>query len=92
MSWCKGFVKDKFLIFEHKKEYSVFMPIGDNLETLCGVIGINNPIEVSVPFPLPYFVETTLLPFKGRIINDSIIVPMDVSFKRGKKEFYEYVS
>jgi len=53
MSWCKGFVKDKFLIFEHKKEYSVFMPIGDDLETLYGVIGINNPIEVSVPFPLP---------------------------------------
>ena len=57
------------------------MPIDDDLETLYGVIGINNPIEVSVPFPLPCLVETTLLPFKGRIINDSIIVPMDVSLR-----------
>jgi len=57
------------------------MPIGDDLETLYGVIGISSPIEVSVPFPLPCLVETTLLPFKGRIINDSIIVPMDVSLR-----------
>ena len=65
-SW-KNFVKGRFLIVAHLKKYSVFM-ITEGEQKVYGVLGLYDAIEDIMPPLMPLFVETTLLPFKGRII------------------------
>ncbi|MEA1866344.1 MAG: hypothetical protein U9N46_14360 [Euryarchaeota archaeon] len=65
-SW-KNFVKGRFLIVAHLKNYSVFMRT-EGEQKVYGVLGLYDEIEDIMPPLMPMFVETTLLPFKGRII------------------------
>ncbi|MEA1945579.1 MAG: hypothetical protein U9N07_09695 [Euryarchaeota archaeon] len=65
-SW-KNFVKGRFLIVAHLKKYSVFM-ITEGEQRVYGVLGLYDEIEDMMPPLMPLFVETTLLPFKGRIV------------------------
>jgi len=66
--WRKNFVKGRFIIMRHLKKYSVFMTF-DEPTKLFGVCGITNPISELVPSSaIPLMVETTLLPFKDKII------------------------
>ena len=65
-SW-KNYVKDRFLIVAHLKDYSVFMTTGKD-QKAYGVLGLTDKIENVVPPFMPLFVETVLFPFKGRII------------------------
>ncbi|RZN42209.1 MAG: hypothetical protein EF813_01605 [Methanosarcinales archaeon] len=65
-SW-KNFVKGRFLIVAHLKNYSVFM-IAEGEQKVYGVLGLHDAIEDMMPPIMPMFVETTLIPFKGRII------------------------
>ncbi len=65
-SW-KNYVKDRFLIMAHLKDYSVFMTTGKD-QKAYGVLGLIDEIEDVVPPFMPLYVETILFPFKGRII------------------------
>ncbi|VVB89235.1 Uncharacterised protein [uncultured archaeon] len=65
-SW-KNYVKDRFLIVAHLKDYSVFMTNGED-QKAYGVLGLIDEIEDVVPPFMPLFVETILFPFKSRII------------------------
>ena len=65
-SWT-NFVKGRFLIVAHLKNYSVFM-IAEGEQKVYGVLGLHDEIEDMMPPIMPMFVETTLIPFKGRII------------------------
>ena len=65
-SW-KNFVKDRFLIVAHLKDYSVFMTTGKE-QKVYGVLGLADKIEDVVPPLMPLYLETILFPFKGRII------------------------
>ncbi len=65
-SW-KNFVKGRFLIVAHLKKYSVFM-ITEGEQKVYGVLGLYDEIEDIMPPLMPMFVETTLLPFNGRIV------------------------
>ncbi len=48
-----------------------------------GVLGLASPLEdVSGP-DLPVYTEAVLLPFEGRIINDSLLRPSNMLFGRG---------
>lgn len=40
-------------------------------------------------FVLPLMVETVLLPFEGRIIYDSLIMPYSVNFGGGAKKGFQ---
>lgn len=92
-SW-KNKLAGKFIICKHLKKYSVFMDTekGGNL---YGVLGISNPIEDMFPSErLPIYVDAVLIPFEGKIIYDSFLLPYNMSFgsgiKKGLKEDYRY--
>ena len=94
MDWRKNFVKGRFVIMKHLKKHAIFMTM-EKEAVLYGVSGISGPISESVPYPLPLVVETVLLPFKDRVIYDSLIVPYNMSFgagmKRNLKEAFDAV-
>ena len=92
--WRRNYVKGRFYVMRHLKNYSVFMTY-DEPQKLYGVSGITNPIsEVIMSLALPHLVEAILLPFDGRIIYDSYLMSMNISFgssyrKRLKSEYDE---
>lgn len=76
-------VSGKFYLMRSLKKYAVFMST-ENPVHIYGVLGIFDPFEVMVQGrPLPVYFETTLLPFKTKIIYDGIILPYRVSFGKG---------
>ena len=82
--WKEHHISGRFLIMKHLKNYSVLMPFGDKKESrLYGVIGIISPLSECVPNPLPCLASMVLLPFKGRIIYDSIIGSSNIHFGPG---------
>ena len=85
-SW-KNRVTNKFILLKHLKNYSVFL--SDN--HIYGVNGLVSPLEEIFPsFALPLMIQTTLLPFEGKIIYDSLLMTYPISFGGGaKKDFLE---
>lgn len=81
-SW-KNFVRDKFFILSHQKEYTIFLNSDKELKAY-GVLGLYDEIEDIIPFE-PCMVETTLLPFKGKIIYSGILRSFSISFGGGMK-------
>ena len=82
--WKEHHISERFLIMKHLKNYSVLMPFGDEKESrLYGVIGIISPLSECVPDALPCLASMVLLPFKGRIIYDSIIGSSNIRFGSG---------
>lgn len=89
--WSKKFIKGKFLIHKHLKEYSVFQPFEKELDSkkLYGVYGLTNSIKDMLwDKKMPLLVEAVLLPFKGKIVHDSFIAPYGISFGGGAKESF----
>lgn len=84
-SW-KNRVSGEFIMLKHLKNYSIFL--GNN--SIYGVTGIVSPIVEMFPaFILPLMVEAVLLPFEGRIIYDSLLVPYSVKFGSGAKKGFQ---
>ena len=82
--WRSHFIEGRFLIVKHLAHYSIFMPIGeDDSQLLYGVCGISNPIKDTVPYQLPLMVDAVLLPFQGKIIYDSFLIPLNITFGKG---------
>jgi len=63
-SW-KGYVKGRFLIVAHLKDYSVFMPTGGD-QKVYGVLGLYDEIEDVVPPLMPLFVKNHSSPIQGQ--------------------------
>ena len=80
-SWRQR-VKGPFFIFRHLKKYSVFLTEGRPPKAF-GVLGLVSSLEDTVPWPLPIYVDTVLLPFDKHIIYDSLLTPYNVSFGSG---------
>ena len=80
----------KFILLKHLKKYSVFMH-EEMGEKLYGVLGISNPIEDMFPSAkLPIYVDAVLMPFEGKIIYDSLLMPYRIQFGSGiKRRFNE---
>jgi hypothetical protein len=88
-SW-KNKVLGRFILLKYLKKYSVFMQ-EDMGGKLFGVLGIHNPIEdMFPPARLPIYVDAVLMPFEGKIIYDSLLVPYNLHFGSGiKRRFNE---
>lgn len=90
-SW-KKYVKDRFLIVAHLKDYSVFLTTGKD-QKAYGVLGLIDEIEDVVPPLMPLYVETILFPFKGRIIYCGLISTYNIhigsNMRRGFQEEYQ---
>ena len=83
--WRKNFIKKQFIVVKHLEKYSVFMTFEDSAK-LYGVCGISNPIKETTHRNVPYMVDAVLLPFKDKIIYDSLIGVYPVSFGKGSKD------
>ena len=82
--WKEHHISGRFLIMKHLKNYSVLMPFdGEKESRLYGIIGIISPLSECVPNALPHLASMVLLPFKGRIIYDSIIGSSNIHFGSG---------
>ncbi|HYN44860.1 MAG TPA: hypothetical protein VER35_02575, partial [Candidatus Limnocylindrales bacterium] len=90
-SW-KNFVKDRFLIVAHLKDYSVFMTTGKE-QKVYGVLGLADKIEDVVPPLMPLYLETILFPFKGRIIYCGLMSTYNIqigsNMRRGIQAEYQ---
>ena len=77
-SWEAYEISGIFAIMKHMKAYSVFMTHGENPK-LYGVSGITDSIGEKIPASmLPILTEAVLLPFEGKIIYDSLLIPYDM--------------
>jgi hypothetical protein len=88
-SW-KKFIKGKFIIIKELQKYCVFLEMKN--EILYGVNGISNPFSVMIP-SFPFMVETVLIPFREKIIFDSLLACHNIEFgpnyKKSFKEKYK---
>jgi len=92
-SW-KHFVSSRFLVMAYLRDYTVFWMISDEQE-VYGVLGLYDNIRDVIPRSLPQYVDTILLPFRGKIIYCGFIngynVQIDGNLKRGLEEEYQKI-
>jgi hypothetical protein len=75
-----------FAVLRHLKKHSLFL---DRSEVF-GVLGLLTPLSELTP-PPPCYVKAVLIPFGGRIIYDSLIVPYNVMLGPGIRADLEHV-
>ncbi len=85
----QNFIKGKFFIERFLKKHTIFIKEND-VYTVSGLYqGFDEFVH---PANLPVYVETILLPFKGKIIYDGVLMPHKILFgngyKRDLKEVY----
>jgi len=79
----KNFISGEFYIERILKKYTVF--IQD--ETVYGVCGITQGFDELIHYSdLPQYVNTVLLPFKGKIIYDGLLGTHNIYFGGGIKD------
>ena len=69
----KHFISGKFFIERDLKNYTIFLK-DDEPPKAYGVFGLTDEIVEMLPYPLPVFVSAVLLPWKGQIICDGLIL------------------
>ena len=80
VSGWKNFVAGDFFIDRILKKYTIFT--GNN--KVYGVLALTEPFrQVMGGMPLPVYVKTVLLPFKGKIIYDGLLEGYNIFFGRG---------
>ena len=80
VSGWKNFVAGDFFIDRILKKYALF--IGNN--KVYAVLALIEPLQdVLGGMPLPAYVKTVLLPFKGKIIYDGLIESYNIFFGPG---------
>ena len=80
VSGWKNFVEGDFFINRILKKYAVF--IGNN--KVYAVLALMEPLHILLGGrPLPVYVKTVLLPFKGKIIYDGLFESYNIFFGRG---------
>ena len=85
--WKKA-VSGDFIVMKHLKNYSVLMT-NEASPLLYGSIGIMSTWEELIPKGmLPTSVNCTLIPFKGKIINDSFLRGGNICYGSGYKSSF----
>lgn len=80
VSGWKNFIAGDFMIDRILKKYAIF--VGNN--KVYGVVALTEPFrQVLGRMPLPVYIKTVLLPFKGKIIYDGLIEGYNVFFGHG---------
>ncbi len=75
--WKKA-VRGKFVVERHQKNGSILIS-AENEGTVYREVGIYSSWrELLERFPMPQIVETSLIPFQGVIIHDSVVMPYGV--------------
>lgn len=87
IKWREQFIKGDFLVVKHLSKYTVLMTLSDEPIHLYGTHGISDPLKNALPYPLPFPVTLVLLPWKDKIIYDSLAETSKVSFGAGLRSF-----
>lgn len=75
-------VAGKFFVIRYLKKYTVFL-LPEEPFRAYAVLGLVSPIEEILGPYFPVYVNAVLLPFEGKIIYDSLLIPYNVSFGSG---------
>ncbi len=89
ISEWKKFIKGSFFIERLLKKYAVFI----QEDKVYGVLGLSQSFdELTYNANLPLYIDTVLLPFKGKIVYDGLLGFQNIFFgggiKRSLKEIY----
>ncbi len=76
------FEKGSFFVYKYLKDYTVF--IKDDLA--FGVLSLSDPFEAFFGNNLPTYVETVLLPFKGKIVYHGLLMGGRMRFGSGYRK------
>jgi len=89
-SW-KNFIKGSFIVIRYLKNYTIFLSKDEKTPKAYGVLALTSSFEEMFGFYLPpIMVETVLLPFKNKIVYDSIFYFYRITFGSGiKRSFNE---
>lgn len=80
VSGWKNFVAGDFMIDRVLKKYAIF--VGN--KKVYGVLALTEPFSAVLGgMPLPVYVKTVLLPFKGKIVYDGLIERYNILFGHG---------
>jgi len=77
-----NFVRDRFYIVRHLKNYTVFLD-SSHPPKAYGVLGMITSFEEMMGPGLPIMVDATLLPFRNRIIFDGTLLSFNIIFGSG---------
>jgi hypothetical protein len=78
-SW-RNFIADSFFVVQLTQKHAIFM----RDEDVYAVLALAQPLQVVLgEAPLPAYVKTVLLPFKGKIIYDGLLEGHNVFFGPG---------
>lgn len=80
-SW-RDFVRGTFYVFRYLKSHTIFLN-SESPPKAYGVLGITDAFDEIFDGVAPIMVETTLLPFKGRIIYDGFMQAYPLLFGGG---------
>jgi len=81
IEWKQAILGSFFLLRQLSK-YAIFLSEDDKA---YGVIALTTKVEYMV-YALPAYITTVLLPFKGRIIYDGLMLTRSISFGGGMKK------
>lgn len=86
-SW-RHHITSRFILERHLKKGSIFIDT-KNTDNVYLVKGLKSSLEEMVwMFPLPVYLDATLIPFKNTIVSDGLVVPYNIHFGSGvTKEF-----
>lgn len=77
LSW-KEQIKGTFFIVKQLKKYAKFLSAKDGEDRAYGVYSLHDSFDEF--FNLPAWVETVLLPYKGKIVYDGLILSKNIYF------------
>ncbi len=92
--WRAGYKKDAFFIIEYQRDFAVAIGRDENgKDKLYGIKGISNSVAETLQHQFPVYVDTVLLPFRGKIIYDSFLGTMPIKYgdniKSSIQDIYE---
>jgi hypothetical protein len=88
--WKTNHKKGMFILLEYQQNHAVALaPNEDGEDRLYGIKGISNSMSNVLGRALPLTIETVILPFKGKIIYDSFIIPMPLTYGKGARAAFK---
>ena len=88
--WKEKHKKGIYLVMQYQPEYAVFLgPDDQGEDRLYGVKGITNPVANVLQRGLPDYVEAVLLPFKGKVVYDTLLGTHPLQFGEGAKASFQ---
>jgi len=86
-SWEKRHIKGQFLLMKYENEYAVLMRADKGKDPkLYAVKGMSTSIAEAMHRDLPVMLDTVLLPFGDKIIYDSFMISLPLTFGDGMRE------